>query len=96
MFHYEKSKSNINDGELLSYLEIINLNSEHEVVISQEYHIEKSLFGSPSKHDWYNVYLDLGEGKQQRILSCVNRDMVRAYLWGFTHGIKQGGKLHER
>lgn len=90
-YHETQQKTNINDGELLCYLEIINKERLHPIVVRQEFHIEKGLFGS-SKYDWYNVFVDLGKCERQILYSCVKRDIVRAYLWGTVHGIEQLNK----
>ena len=92
--HESTQRTNISDYELLEYLSIINEKRVHPIVVRQEFHIEKGLFSS-SKYDWYNVFVDLGKGERQILYTCVNRDIVRAYLWGTVHGIQQLNKENE-
>jgi len=81
-------KTNIQDDKLLMrYLDIVNKNRTYPIVVRQEFHFEKGLFGS-SKHSWYNVFTDMGDGERQHLYSCVKREIVEAYLWGNVHGIE--------
>ncbi len=81
-----EQKTNIqNDKILMEYLDIINKNRTYPIVVRQEFHFEKSLFSS-RKYNWYEVFVDMGNGERQHLHDCVNRDIVEAYLWGNVHG----------
>ena len=71
----------------MDYLEIVNKNCTYPLVVRQEFHFEKGLFKT-SKYNWYEVFVDMGNGERQHLYDCVNRDIVEAYLWGCVHGIE--------
>jgi len=71
----------------MEYLEIVNKDRTYQLVVRQEFHFEKGLLRT-SKYNWYEVFVDMGNGERQHLYNCVNRDIVEAYLWGRVHGIE--------